>query len=128
MIKKKKVYFCENCGNVLESLWDGTGTVKCCGQKMIELKSKTTGADQEIHTPVITREGSKVTVSVGEEPHPMLSDDHCIVFIEVLAGDKVLRHDFKEGDKQAEALFLVEEGVPVKARAFCNLDDLWESS
>jgi superoxide reductase len=95
---------------------------------MTELKSKTTGADEEIHTPVIKREGSKVTVTVGEEPHPMLRDDHCIVFIELLAEDKVLRHDFKEGDKKAEASFLVEEGVPVKARAFCNLDDLWETS
>jgi superoxide reductase len=128
MITKKKVYLCENCGNALESVWDGTGIVKCCGKLIMELKSKTTGADKEIHTPVIKREGSKVTVSVGKEPHPMLSDDHCIVFIEVLAGDKVLRHDFKDDDKQAKASFLVEEGVPIKARAFCNLDDLWESS
>ena len=128
MIKKKTVYFCDNCGNVLEALWDGTGIVKCCGKPPIELKSKTTGAEKEIHTPVIKREGNKVAVSVGEEPHPMLYDDHCIVFIELLAGDKVLRHDFKEGDKRAEASFLVEEGVPVKARAFCNLDDLLESS
>ena len=127
MIKKKNVYFCENCGNVLESVWDGTGTVKCCGKQMIELKSKTTGADKEIHTPVIKREGSKVTVSVGEEPHPMESD-HYIIFIEVLAGDKVLRHYFKESDEKAEALFFVEEGVPVKAKAFCNLDDFWESN
>jgi len=128
MITKKKVYLCENCGNALESVWDGKGIVQCCGKLIMELKSKTTGADKEIHTPVIKRDGSKVTVSVGEEPHPMLSDDHCIVFIEVLAGDKVLRHDFKKGDKKAEALFFVEEGVPIKARAFCNLDDLWESN
>jgi len=128
MIKKKKVYFCENCGNTLESLWDGTGIVKCCGEKINELKPNTTGASKEIHVPVIKREGSKVTVSVGEEPHPMKKDDHFILFIEVLAGDKVLRHDFKEGDGKAEASFLVEEGVPVKARAFCNLDDFWESN
>lgn len=128
MITKKKVYFCENCGNVLESLWDGTGVVKCCGQKMTELKSNTSGPDKEMHVPVIKREGSKVTVSVGEEPHPMEKDDHFILFIEVLAGDKVLRHDFKDGDAKAEASFLVEEGVPIKARAFCNLDDIWESN
>jgi len=74
MITKKKVYLCENCGNVFESVWDGTGIVKCCGKPIMELKSKTTGADKEIHIPVIKREGSKVTVSVGEKPHPMLSD------------------------------------------------------
>ncbi len=126
MNKKKKIYFCENCGNVVESLGDSKQSIKCRGHKMIELKLNTTGASKEIHVPVIKREGSKVTVSVGEAPHPMDSEEY-ILFIEVLAGDKVLRHYFKGGDEKAEALFLVEEGVPVKARALCNLDDLWES-
>jgi len=57
-----------------------------------------------------------------------MESDHFILFIEVLAGDKVLRHDFKEGDEKAEALFLVEEGVPVKAMAYCDIDGLWESN
>ena len=57
-----------------------------------------------------------------------MESDHFILFIEVLAGDKVLRHDFKEGDEKAEALFLVEEGVPVKASAYCDIDGLWESN
>ncbi len=127
MTKEKKAYFCENCGNVLESLLDRKQSIKCRGHKMIELKLNKTGASKEIHVPVIKREGSKVTVSVGEEPHPMESD-HCIIFIEVLAGDKVLRHYFKEGDEKAEALFFIEEGEPVKVRAFCNLDDFWESN
>ncbi len=126
MNKKKKIYFCENCGNVVESLCDGKSII-CCGNKMVELQPNTTGASTEEHVPVIKKEGSKVTVSVGEAPHPMDSEEH-ILFIEVLAGDKVLRHDFKEGDDKAEALFLVEEGVPVKARAYCDLDGLWESN
>ncbi len=127
MSKKTKAYFCENCGNVVESLGDSKQSIKCRGHKMIELKLNTTGASKEIHVPVIKREGSKVKVFVGEAPHPMESE-HYILFIEVLAGDKVLRHYFKEGDEKAEASFLVEEGVPVKARALCNLDDLWESN
>ncbi len=127
MNKKKKIYFCENCGNVVEALGDRKQSIKCRGHKMIELKLNTTGASKEIHVPVIKREGSKVKVSVGEAPHPMESE-HYILFIELQAGDKVLRHYFKEGDEKAEASFLVEEGVPVKARAFCNLDDLWESN
>ncbi len=127
MTDKKKAYFCENCGNVVETLWDSKQSLKCRGNEMIELKLNTTGASKEIHVPIIKNEGSKVTVSVGEEPHPMESEHH-IIFIEVLAGDKVLRHYFKEGDEKAEALFFVEEGVPVKAKAFFNLDDFWESN
>ena len=47
-----------------------------------------------------------------------MESDHYIIFIEVLAGDKVLRHYFKEGDEKAEALFSVEEGVPEKPKHF----------
>jgi superoxide reductase len=126
MIKKKKVYFCENCGNVVEALRDGKSII-CCGQEMVELRPKTAGPSAEDHVPVIERQGSKVSVSVGEAPHPMDSEEY-VLFIEVLAGDKVLRHDFKEGDQRAEALFFVEEGVPVKARAYCEFEGLWESN
>ena len=81
-----------------------------------------------MHTVVNERlNRHEFSVSVGEEPHRM-ETDHYIIFIEVLAGDKVLRQYFKEGDEKAEALFFVEEGVPVKAKAFCNLDDFWESN
>jgi len=127
VIKQKKIYFCENCGQVIESLRDSRGVIKSCGSKMIELEPNITGDSEEIHVPVIKREGINVTVSVGETPHPMESD-HFILFIEVLAGDKVLRHDFKEGDEKAEASFLVEEGVPVKVRVYCDIDGLWESN
>jgi len=127
MTEKKKAYFCENCGNIVESLSDRKQSIKCRGHKMMELKPNTTGTSKEKHVPIIKREGSKVTVFVGEVPHPMESE-HYIIFIELLAGDKVLRHYFKEGDGKAEASFLVEEGVPLKAKAFCNLDDLWESN
>ena len=51
---------------------------------------------------------------------------HYILFIEVLAGSKVYRHDFSEGDGTAEATFLIEE-QNIKARAFCNLHGFWES-
>ncbi len=104
MIKKKKAFFCENCGNVVEPPWDSKQSIKCRGHKMIELKPNITGVSKEKHVPIIKREGSKVTVSVGEEPHPM-EREHYIIFIEVLAGGKVLRHYFKEGDEKAEASF-----------------------
>ncbi len=126
MIKKQAVYYCDKCQNVVESLWDGGHDLQCCGENMRELVPNTVDAAQEKHVPVIVRDGNKVTVKVGEAPHPM-GADHYILFVEVLAGNKVYRHDFKEGDTVAEASFLVEE-QDIKARSFCNLHGFWEST
>ena len=124
MIKKRSIYKCAKCGNVVESLWNGQPSLVCCGEEMKELVPNTTDAAQEKHVPVIERNGASVTVKVGSVPHPM-TKEHYILFVELIAGDKVLRHDFKEGDTVAQATFVVEENVPLTAREFCNLHGLW---
>ena len=75
---------------------------------------------------MIVRSGKTVTVKVGSVAHPM-TKEHYILFVELLAGDKVYRHDFREGDTVAEATFCIEEGVEVTAREFCNLHGLWSA-
>lgn len=124
MVSKKAIYKCDGCGVIVESLWNGSESVMCCGKEMKELVANTTDAAKEKHVPVITRSGNTVKVSVGSVAHPMTSE-HYILFVELVAGDKILRHDFKEGDTIAEATFLVDENVPVTAREFCNLHGLW---
>jgi superoxide reductase len=124
MIRKKSIYRCSKCGNIVESLWNGQPSLFCCGEEMKELTTNTTDAAKEKHVPVIERSGNKVTVKVGSIPHPM-TKEHYILFVELLAGDNVLRHDFKEGDTVAEATFIVEENVPLQAREYCNLHSLW---
>ena len=125
MIEKGSVYFCEHCGNVVESLWDGKPSVQCCGEDMKKLEPNTKDAAVEKHVPVIERDGNKVTVKVGEVPHPM-TPEHYILFVELIAGNKTYRHDFKEGDTVAEATFLVDESVTdLVAREYCNLHGFW---
>jgi superoxide reductase len=92
---------------------------------MKELKVNTTDAAKEKHVPVIERNGKVVKVKVGEVPHPM-TPEHYILFVELIAGDKVLRHEFKEGDTVAEAVFMVDdENVKLYAREYCNLHGFW---
>lgn len=122
---KKAVYKCEICANVIEELWDGATEPQCCDKVMTKLEPNTTDAATEKHVPVIERDGNRVTVKVGEAPHPM-TKEHYILFLEVVAGDKVYRHDFREGDEKAEAVFLIEE-QDLTARAFCNLHGFWAS-
>lgn len=127
MLRKKAIYKCDICGNIIESLWNGKTTISCCGQSMRELVADTVDAAKEKHVPVIVKEGNKVTVKVGDVPHPM-TKEHYILFVELLIGDKVLRHDFKEGDTVAETVFVVEDSnAPLAAREFCNLHGLWAS-
>ncbi len=127
MLEKKGVYKCDVCGNVVEALWNGKPSVHCCGQPMTKLEANTVDAAKEKHVPVILREGNLVTVKIGSAEHPM-SPDHYILFVELLAGDKVYRHDFKEGDTLASASFMVEDPAQqMTARAFCNLHGLWAS-
>lgn len=127
MIEKKAVYKCEQCGNLVESLWDGEPDISCCGEPMKKLDPNTVDAAKEKHVPVITRDGTKVTVKVGEVAHPM-TPEHYILFVELIAGDDVYRHDFKSGDEAAEATFLVDESVTdLTAREFCNKHGFWAS-
>lgn len=128
MLKKKSVYKCNVCGNLVEALWNGDPSISCCGQEMEELSPKTADSATEKHVPVIEKDGNKVTVKVGSVPHPM-QPDHYILFVELLVGDKVYRHDFKEGDTKAEAVFTVEDpSAPMKAREYCNKHSLWASA
>jgi superoxide reductase len=124
MVQKQVVYKCEGCGVLVESLWNGGETLFCCGKEMKALTANTTDAAKEKHVPVIERNGNKVKVKVGSVAHPM-TKEHYILFIELIAGNKLLRHELKEGDTVAEAEFLVDENVPVIAREFCNLHGLW---
>jgi superoxide reductase len=124
MLEKKQIYKCEKCGNLVEGLWNGKPSVKCCGEPMTKLEPNTVDAAKEKHVPVIERDGNTVTVKVGSNPHPM-DPDHYILFVELLDGDKVLRHDFKEGDTVAQARFCVEGNNPLTAREYCNKHGLW---
>lgn len=129
MIKKKSVYKCSKCGNLLEAVWNGNPTPSCCGQLMDELVPNTVEASKEKHIPVISVNGKTVTVSVGEVAHPMAAD-HYILFIELLVGNKVYRLDLPENGKEAKAEFCIchEEGEALTARAYCNLHGFWQSS
>ena len=126
MTERNEVYKCEVCGNIVEVLHAGGGELVCCGEPMKLVVENTVDAATEKHVPVIERDGKNVTVKIGEVPHPM-TPEHYILFIEVIAGNDVYRHDFAEGDTVAEAKFIIDEGIELEARAYCNLHSFWSS-
>jgi superoxide reductase len=124
MAKRLEVYKCDLCGNIVEVLHGGQGTLVCCGQDMILQVENTVDAAKEKHVPVIEKIDGGYKVSVGSVAHPM-EEKHYIEWIELIAGDIAYRQFLKPGDAP-EAVFMVD-AAEVSAREFCNLHGLWKS-
>lgn len=114
---------CSVCGNMVEVLHVGGGTVVCCGKPMEVLTENTVDASKEKHIPVIEKADGGVLVKVGSIEHPMI-DTHFIQWIELIADGMVYRKSLKPGDKP-EAFFEVS-GDSLSAREYCNLHGLWK--
>jgi superoxide reductase len=121
----KEVYKCGLCGNIVEVVHKGGGTLVCCGKEMQLLQENTVDAAKEKHVPVIEKQGDKVVVKVGSVAHPM-EPDHYIEFIELVTDDCVHIHWLKPGDKP-EAVFDAGCSQALSAREYCNKHGLWKS-
>ena len=75
-----KVYRCKHCGNIAIKVINSGVPMSCCGEAMEELVPGSVDAAVEKHVPVVTRDGDKVTVSVGSVAHPMTAE-HYIQFV-----------------------------------------------
>lgn len=124
MIARNQVYRCEKCGNIVEVLHAGGGTLVCCGADMTLLVENTVDASKEKHVPVIEKTADGIKVKVGAVPHPM-EEKHYIMWIELIADGKVYRQFLTPGSAP-EAFFHVAAGK-VTAREYCNLHGLWKS-
>jgi len=124
MIQKRQVYKCSVCGNIVEVLKVGGGTLVCCGKEMTLQAENTVDAAKEKHVPVIEKIPGGVRVKVGAVEHPML-ENHYIQWIEIETAEKVYRKELKPGDKP-EAEFMISEDI-LQAREYCSLHGLWKS-
>lgn len=118
------VYKCGVCGNMVEVIHVGGGTLVCCDQEMILLEANTVDAAQEKHVPVIEKSDSSVTVKVGSVAHPMV-EEHYIELIELIADGSVYRKFLNPGDEPVAVFNIAAESVT--AREYCNLHGLWQA-
>jgi superoxide reductase len=124
MAKKLEIYKCDVCGNIVEVLHGGQGTLVCCGQDMILQVENTVDAAKEKHVPVIQKVDGGYKVLVGTVPHPM-EEKHYIEWIELIADGTAYRQFLNPGDTP-EAVFKVD-AAQVSAREYCNLHGLWKA-
>lgn len=127
-MESNQMYKCE-CGAVLEvaCVCDCGDTCQpsCCGKPMTLLAENTVDAAKEKHVPVIEKIDGGYKVKVGAVAHPMTPEHH-IAFVELIAGDQILRQSLKTG-AAPEAIFLTK-ATAVKAREYCNLHGLWTAA
>ncbi len=119
-------YFCEHCGNLIEKIHDAGVPVMCCGQKMKRIEPGVVEASREKHLPVVSVDGSNVTVNVGSVEHPML-EEHRILWV-CLQTDKGIHRKHLEIGKAPIVTFALYEEKPIAVYAFCNLHGLWKSA
>ncbi|MCL5407243.1 MAG: desulfoferrodoxin [Patescibacteria group bacterium] len=124
MITQNQVYKCSVCGNIVEVLFAGGGTLVCCGKPMELLTEKTEDTGYEKHVPVIEKISSVIKVKVGSIPHPM-EEKHYIQWIEVIADGRIYRKHLKPGDSP-EAEFEIEANEII-VREYCNIHGLWKA-
>jgi superoxide reductase len=121
----KQVYRCKICGNIVEVLHTGKGSLVCCGQPMGLFQEKAADTGKEKHVPVIETTDTGIKVKVGDNPHPM-EEGHYIEWIEITTDNKSCLSFLQPGGKP-ETEF--ETKSPnVTARAYCNVHGLWKSS
>jgi superoxide reductase len=124
MAEKLEIYKCEVCGNIVEVLHGGIGTLVCCGQDMVLQKENTADAAQEKHVPVVEKTADGFKVKVGSVPHPM-ETEHYIEWIEIIADGTAYRKFLDPGDAP-EAEFKID-AAEITAREYCNVHGHWKA-
>ncbi len=124
MTEAVEVYRCVTCGDMVEVVRNGNGTLMCCGQNMEKLSEKTADTGKEKHVPVVHISGNKVMVKTGSIPHPM-EEKHYIEWIEVLT-DKGSQRKWLKPGMAPEAEFCLQGNI-TGVRSFCNVHGLWKS-
>ena len=124
MAEKYGIYKCMICGNVVEVINSGNGTLVCCGEDMKLMDERTKEGAGEKHLPVIEEKENGILIKVGSVPHPM-ENDHWIQFIEILSKDGYFyRKDLSPSDKP-ETEFNIKKQDILTVREFCNKHGLW---
>lgn len=121
-----KFYKCKHCGKIIMILNDTKVPTICCGDAMDELIPCTSDGAREKHVPQFTVDGNKITVDVGEVPHPM-ADVHYIQWILIQTKKGIQKKDLNPNDVPSATFALTDDDKLVAVFAYCNLHGLWKN-
>lgn len=113
-----RIFKCEICGNIVELINDGGGTLVCCGQEMEEIEINTEENTYEKHIPFVQKEGNKVKVQIGKTIHPMI-DEHYIEWIALIEDNFIQKVNLKPGDEPIANFTVQSDNFTVYT--YCNI-------
>lgn len=119
------IYRCSEQEMMVEVLQQGQGDFLLHGKPMTQIVENAQDAAQEKHVPVVEKIDGGYRVVVGSVEHPM-EDKHFIQWIELRAGDMVMRRFLNPGEKPVAEF--KTDAASVAAREFCNLHGLWKAA
>lgn len=119
-----KFYYCTVCGNLIEIVEDSKNIPVCCGKTMQRLIPGTSDGKSEYHIPVIHQDGNRVTVRIGELPHPA-TEEHHIIWIALQTDCGFYRRNLECCNKPETCFTLQLDEKIVAAYCYCNLHGLW---
>lgn len=105
----------------------GSEEIALEGAKIQELVSRSVEAATEKHIPVVSVNGNKVNVVVGEAEHPMTAE-HFIEWILLKTKQGSQLKKLQVGERPAAEFVLSEGDEVVEAYAYCNLHGLWDKA
>lgn len=126
MTKKLEFYKCNICGNIVQVLFEGEGSLVCCGHDMERIELKDSGEDvmlAEKHSPKITHEENGYIIHLDN--HPM-SDEHYIMLIQTVS---------EEGNEIQSKYLYPQSKIEMKscvhgkvsAYSYCNIHGLYKN-
>ena len=122
----QRFFKCEICGNMVGLIKSSGVPLVCCGQEMTELVGNSSDGAVEKHVPVVSVNGSSVTIDIGAVPHPML-EEHYIEWIYLKTEKGGQRKELKPGDEPKAEFIITDCDKALKAYAYCNLHGLWNT-
>lgn len=126
MTERLELYKCNICGNIIEVINGGEGTLVCCSLPMVKLEEHTCKEEmQEKHVPVMVMDGENKVIRVSSIEHPM-QKDHYIMFIEAISQDKkYIKRKYLCPEDSAQMEIQNCDYGKFTARGLCNLHGLW---
>lgn len=121
-----KFYVCNHCGNIVTYVKNSGVSNVCCEEEMPELVPNIKEAAVEKHIPVISIDGQKVVVKVGEVEHPMI-EVHYIEWIALSTKQGNQIKELQPGCKPQVEFMISEDDEVVSAYAYCNIHGLWKA-
>jgi superoxide reductase len=123
MMTEQEFYICKHCGNVAVKTVDNGPKLSCCGDEMGKLEAH--AEYNEKHTPVVSVDGNKVHVVLGDVQHPMM-EKHFIEFIFLQTEKGGQRVKLTAADKPEADFALVDGDKALVVYAYCNVHGLWK--